>query len=66
MTYIIGFSPKRVGGKVAETTCPNAKEALEAVHGLQASDETIRFIRAPWGGEIGVRELQMYAEQEVK
>jgi hypothetical protein len=65
MTYTIGFSPKSKG-EISKATMPDAKTALKEVLGLQASDETIRFIRAPWGGEIGVEELRMHAEQEIK
>jgi hypothetical protein len=65
MTYTIGFSP-RSKGTISEATLPDAKTALNEVLGLKASDETIRFIRSPWGGEIGVEELRMYAEQEIK
>jgi hypothetical protein len=45
---------------------PDARTALKEVLGLKASDETIRFIRAPWGGEIGLGELRMHAEQETR
>jgi hypothetical protein len=65
MTYTIGFSP-RPKGKISKATLPDAKRAFKEVLGLRASDETIRFIRAPWGAEIGVEELRMYAEQEMK
>jgi hypothetical protein len=53
MTYTIGHSP-RSKGKIDEAPMPDAVTALKEVLGLQASDEKIRFIRAPWGGEIGV------------
>jgi hypothetical protein len=65
MTYTIGHSP-RSKGKIDEAPMPDAVTALKEVLGLQASDEKIRFIRAPWGGEIGVEELRMYAEKEMK
>ena len=47
MPYTIGYSPRRVGGKVSETTLPDARQALKTLHDLQASDETIRYIKAP-------------------
>jgi hypothetical protein len=66
MPYTIGYSRQRKGGKVSEATVHNAEEALKTVRALGASDETIRYIKAPWGGEIGMGELQMYAEEEAK
>lgn len=65
MSYVIGYSPKRIG-KISETEETTAHEALETVLGLERSDETIRYIRAPWGGKIGKDELRMRAEQEMK
>ncbi|MGD0482304.1 MAG: hypothetical protein ABSA42_19200 [Terracidiphilus sp.] len=64
MTYIVAYSPRRTGGRISEAVYPNAQEAWKAVLDLEASDETIRHIRAPWGGEIGKDELQMFAEEE--
>lgn len=66
MAYIVGYAPNRNKGKVSEAAAQNAREALKLVEDLQRSDETIRFIRAPWGGEIGIGELKMYAEEETK
>jgi hypothetical protein len=66
MTYKIGYSAQRKGGKVSEATVSSAKRAFRLVCELQASDEMIRYIKAPWGGAIGVGELEMYAEKEAE
>jgi hypothetical protein len=65
MTYTIGFSPRSKVG-IDEAPMPDAVTALKEVLGLQASDEEVRYITAPWGGRIGIEELRMYAEQEKK
>ncbi len=61
--YIIGYSQKKTG-PVREAKFSSAIEALKTVDGLFRSDETIRYIKAPWGGEIGEGELKMLAEKE--
>lgn len=66
MPYIVGYSQYRNRGPISEATCATATEALRAVHGLQASDETIRYIKAPYGGEIGIGELERDAELQSK
>lgn len=63
MSYTIGYAPR--GWKNVNTKQqPNAREALKLVLALQRSDEEVRYIKAPWGGEIGLDELRMTAEQE--
>ena len=64
MPYIIGFSQKRIG-PVSEAEFATAQQALKEHDPLVQSDETIRYIKAPWGGEIGRGELLMKADQEV-
>lgn len=65
MAYEIGFSQHR-NSKLSTAVEPTAQGALKTVDGLKASDEVIRFIKAPWGGEIGYGELKMIAEQEAQ
>ena len=64
MTYALGFSSQRSGGNVAETTVSNARQAVEAIRGLEASYETLRYIKLSSGHEIGVRELERHADRE--
>jgi hypothetical protein len=64
MAYVVGYSMRRNDRKISEATYQDARAALEGVFRLEASDETIRYIKAPWGGEIGKGELKMYAEEE--
>ena len=65
MAYEIGFAP-RSARKMSSTTAANAREALKIVRGLEASDEQIKYIKAPYGGEIGIGELELEAERENK
>jgi hypothetical protein len=64
LPYTIGYARKGVrGASTAESG--TGREALQLVLDLQASDEEIRFIKAPAGFEIsGIEELRMLAEQE--
>ena len=64
MSYTVGYSPRRVGGKVSEITLHSAGEAHKTVLDLQASDEMILYIKVDGVYEIGTRELKMHAEQE--
>jgi hypothetical protein len=61
--YEIGFSP-RGARKISVTMRPNAQDALKTVRALEASEEEIRYIKAPGGYEIGIGELQLEAERK--
>ncbi len=63
MPYEIGYAPKD-DKKVRSARPPTAREALRVVRNLQASDEEIRYIKAPFGAEIGIAELELDAERE--
>ena len=63
MPYIFGYSQRRLS-EISTGEAPNAKLALKAVKELQFSDETIRYIKDPWGRDIGVEELEVLAAQE--
>lgn len=63
MAYVIGFSMRRTG-PISEAEKATAREALQVVLELEACDEVIRFIKGPWGGEIGKGELKWFADQE--
>ena len=63
MPYAIGFG-MRGGSKVSTAEKPTATSALKLVRDLARSDEEIKFIKAPNGWEIGIRELEIYAEKE--
>jgi hypothetical protein len=65
MTYTIGYSP-RPRGKVDKAVEPDAKAALKTILGLKASDEIIRYIKAPWGGNIEIDRLRVLADEEAK
>jgi len=64
MAYTIGFGMRGKHKQVSESVQPTATEAWKLVCDLEASDEEIKFIRAPYGGEIGREELKMYADDE--
>ncbi|WP_175429816.1 hypothetical protein [Azospirillum argentinense] len=46
------------------TQKPTARDALKTAQALIASDEEIRHIKSPYGGEIGMGELALEAERE--
>jgi hypothetical protein len=63
MPYVIGYG-MRNKREVSTAEKPTAKEALALVDALQRSDEEIKFIRSPHGGEIGVEMLRVLAKEE--
>ena len=63
MPYEIGHAPK--GSRVvSQIVMPTARQALETVQALQASDEEIRHIKTLSGLEIGTGELELLAARE--
>jgi hypothetical protein len=63
MPYEIGHAPK--GSRVvSQIVMPTARQALETVQALQASDEEIRHIKTLGGHEIGTGELELLAARE--
>jgi hypothetical protein len=63
MPYVIGYG-MRNKREVSTAEKPTAKEALALVDALQRSDEEIKFIRSPHGGEIGIEMLRVLAKEE--
>jgi hypothetical protein len=63
MPYVIGYG-MRNKREVSTAEKLTAKEALALVDALQRSDEEIKFIRSPHGGEIGVEMLRVLAKEE--
>ena len=63
MSYEIGYAP-RGDRHVRTTQKATAREALATARALIASDEEIRHIKAPYGGQIGMGELELAAERE--
>lgn len=66
MPYTIGFGMRGPRAKVSTAEVATATEALKLVHDLEASDEEIKFIKAPNGHSMGKGELKMYADDEKK
>jgi hypothetical protein len=63
MPYEIGHAPK--GSRVvSQIVMPTARQALETVQALRASDEEIRHIKTLSGYEIGTGELELLAARE--
>jgi hypothetical protein len=63
MPYVIGYG-MRNKREVSTAEKPTAKEALALVDALQRSDEEIKSIRSPHGGEIGIEMLRVLAKEE--
>lgn len=64
MSHEIGYGP-RGRSRVSVTYEPNARAALKTVLALSASDEEIKYIKAPARYEIGLGELRLLAEREL-
>ena len=66
MPYEIGHSRREVREAVVVARCADARAAWEFVKNLEQRGETVRYIRAPWDGQIDPDELRMNAEDEAR